>query len=72
MGGLKSAPCIGIVASRIAPRDAPPNSDGSEGGRRLLIPWAPSSKRGGPLKILGPLWSLGLGEVTPLLSQDGV
>jgi hypothetical protein len=38
----------------------------------LLIPWAPSSKREGPLKILGPLWSLGLGEVTPLLSQDGV
>lgn len=53
MGGTQSAPCIGIVASRIVLSDTLPKPGGGgvpeavgAQGERLLVLWAPSSKRG--------------------------
>lgn len=54
-GGTQSAPCIGIVASRIVLSDTPPQPSGgvpeavgAQGGR-LLILWAPQLQKGGVL-----------------------
>lgn len=80
MGGTQNAPCIGIVASRIVLGDTPqpsgrgggvPEAVGAEGGR-LLILWAPSSKRWGSSKDSGTGLVSGLGGGSASLSQDGI